>query len=129
MDFLESSYFEVQGRKLPNPPLVDTSVTGVVTVSELQLLIKYGSDVTVDEAVTMCAIRQRLGHQVPIPELFGWRVDGDTIFMYMELMNGTTLEKSLGDMTLPDKEFICDQLREMLSTLRQLQQEETFIGK
>ena len=47
----------------------------------------------------------------------------------MELIPGVTLEERWSDMNLSDKDAICGQLRNMLSSLRQLQQENTFIGE
>ena len=62
MDFPESSFFQVgRGRKLPAVPKgVDSNHQGILVVSEMRLLIKFGPHVTIDEAVTMRAVRKRL---------------------------------------------------------------------
>jgi hypothetical protein len=129
MDFVESSFFKTAGRKLPCPQQLGASQEGTIILSEMQLVIKFGPRVTIDEAVTMWVVRKCLGHQVPVPELFGWRVYRDTVFIYMELISGVTLQERWSDMDFSDKDSICGQLRQMLLSLRQLQQQDTFIGK
>lgn len=95
MDFVESSFFKTAGQKLPCPQHLSTSQEGVIIISEMQLAIKFGSRVTIDEAVTMWVVRKCLGHQVPVPELFGWRIYQNTVFIYMELVSGATLQETL----------------------------------
>ena len=129
MDFVDSSFFKTAGRKLPYPQQLGASREGITIISEMQLVIKFGPRVTIDEAVTMWVVRKYLGQQVPVPELFGWRVYQKTVFIYMELIPGVTLKERWGDMDLPDKNSICGQLHNMLFSLRQLQQENTFIGE
>jgi len=129
MDFVDSSFFKTAGRKLPCPQKLGASREGITIISEMQLVIKFGPRVTIDEAVTMWVVRKYVGHQVPVPELFGWRVYQDTVFIYMELISGVTLEERWSDMDLTDKDSICAQLCNMLFSLRQLQQENTFVGE
>ncbi len=129
MDFVDSSFFKTAGRKLPRPEQLGASREGIIIISEMQLVIKFGPRVTIDEAVTMWIVRKCLGSQVPVPELFGWRVYQDTVFIYMELISGVTLQECWSDMDLSDKDAICGQLRDILSSLRQLEQENTFIGE
>lgn len=129
MDFLESSFFQTPGRELPSPPDVNKLLSDTVVIPEMKLLIKCGPHVTIDEAITMWAVRKCLGHQIPVPELFGWRTSGDTVFIYMELIAGVTVHEAWGTMTLSDKESLSDQLHQMLSALRQLKQEDDFVGE
>ena len=117
MDFVDSSFVKTAGRKLPCPQKLGASREGITIISEMQLVIKFGPRVTIDEAVTMWVVRKYLGHQVPVPELFGWRVYQDTVFIYMELISGVTLEERWSDMDLTDKDSICDQLCNMLFSL------------
>ncbi|KIW16702.1 hypothetical protein PV08_03890 [Exophiala spinifera] len=107
MDFNDSSFFKIRGQKLPEPPKVNTRRNGIVTFPELKLVIKYGPFTTVDEAVTMWAVKKHLGHTVPVPELYGWRVRQGTVFIYMELIPGTTLRDCWNDLAFSDKEAIC----------------------
>ena len=130
-DFSESSFFNMPGRELPSPSTISTSRGGVVTFSEIQLMNKLGPNVTIDEAVTMWAIKKRFGRQIPVPELFGWRVYQATVFIYMELIPGVTLQERWSDLNFSDKASICERLRQMISSLRQFQHEsdDKFIGK
>lgn len=130
MDFTESSFFQGgRGRRLPAVPSVDSNHQGILVVSEMRLLIKFGPHVTIDEAVTMRAVRKRLGHRVPVPEVFGWRVHQDKVFIYMELISGTTLQECWDNLNLSEKDSLCEQLGQILSALRQLKQRDEFIGK
>ncbi|EXJ81056.1 hypothetical protein A1O3_07344 [Capronia epimyces CBS 606.96] len=103
MDFLDTSFFKIAGRKLPCPQQLGASREGITVISEMQLVIKFGQHVTIDEAVTMWVVRKYLGHQVPVPKLFGWRVYQGTVYIYMELIAGVTLEERWKDMDLSDK--------------------------
>lgn len=130
MDFTDSSFFQAGiGRSLPDPPNVDTDHQGILVVSEMRLLIKFGPYVTIDEAIAMRAVRKRLGHQVPVPEVFGWRSRQDRVLIYMELVSGTTLEERWDDLNLSEKDSLCEQLSQILLSLRQLKQRDTFIGR
>ncbi|KAJ4509697.1 hypothetical protein HRR83_006987 [Exophiala dermatitidis] len=131
VDFRDSAFFKQDGRELPNPPVVDAHRKGIVVVPEMQLVIKHGPNVTIDEALTMWAVRKQLGSEVPVPELYGWRVVNGTVFIYMELVGGVTLEQRWPDMTHSEKEIVCSQLGQMLFALRDLKQGEkgnSFIG-
>ena len=133
-DFPNTSFFNVAGRSLPSPSSVIPSETGslsrgLVTLPELQLVIKYGSNVTIDEAMTMQKIGERFGPRVPVPEVFGWRVYQDKLLIYMEHIPGFTLRERWGDLSFSDKESVCAQLQQMLSSLRGLRHEKSsFIG-
>ena len=129
VDFTESSFFKIANRKLPSPQSLNAPREGIITVSDMQLVVKFGPRVTVDEAVTMWAVRKFLGHQVPVPELFGWRIYRDTVFIYMELIPGPNLQECWSDMNVCDKGAICSQLQEILRSIRHLKHQDTFIGK
>lgn len=134
-DFVGSSFFKPPGRKLPTPAHVkslDTRKEGIVRLPGMQLAVKFGPRVTVEEAVTMWAIRKLYDHQIPGPELFGWRSFQNEVFIYMELIQGVTMEKRWNDPDIADSDrlSLCKQLRQMMSSLRQLQHEpgDMFIG-
>ncbi|KAF7899003.1 uncharacterized protein EAF01_008216 [Botrytis porri] len=50
----------------------------------INLMIR-ASDLPDAEAQCLWIIRKNLGDEVPVPEIYGWRVDGDYVFIYMEL--------------------------------------------
>ena len=97
MDFLESSFFkdnqclptpaEVRSlwdHEMPNQPLP-------VRFEHLNLIVKFGPRVDVAKAQCLWVIKRVLGDKVPVPEVYGWRVDGRDVFIYMELIRGDTL--------------------------------------
>ncbi|KAH9221770.1 phosphotransferase enzyme family protein [Leptodontidium sp. 2 PMI_412] len=97
MDFLESSFFKVNGQNqsLPTPSEV-RALSGPkektqplpVRFEHLNLLVKFG----------------RLGDDIPVPEVYGWRIDGDDVFIYMELIHGDTLKSRWDSMSRAGKE-------------------------
>ena len=134
-DFVKSSFFKPPGRKLPTPAHVkslDITKQGIVMFPGMQLVVKFGPRVTVEEAVTMWAIRKLFDHQIPVPELFGWRSFQNEIFIYMELIQGVTMKQRWSDPGVSDSDrlSLCKQLRQMVSSLRQLQHvsSDMFIG-
>ncbi|PGH15523.1 hypothetical protein AJ80_05540 [Polytolypa hystricis UAMH7299] len=52
-----------------------------------------------------------MGGDVPVPEVYGWRVDGDEVFIYMEHIQGQTLEQLWGTLEPDDCVSICNELR------------------
>lgn len=134
-DLVESSFFKPPGRKLPTPAHVkslDTTKQGILMFPGMQLVVKFGPRVTVEEAVTMWAITKLFEYQIPVLELFGWRSFQNEVFIYMELIQGVTMKQLWSDPGLsdPDRLSLCKQLRQMISSLRQLQHEsgDMFIG-
>ena len=95
------------------------------------LLVKYGSEVTVAEAQCLLFIRSQLSQTVPVPEVFGWRKNNNQIFIYMELVDGITLEKRWETMVEDDRLAICQQLRHMIEAWRGLKNGHAppFIGE
>jgi len=97
----------------------------------LNLLIKYGWEITIAEGQCLWAIRHLLRDLVPVPEVYGWCQDGKDTFIYMELIQGATLEEWWPDMATRERQDICEQLRKMVDSLRTLRQpaHDRFIGK
>lgn len=97
---------------------------------ELGLFVKWGSSVQPSEAQCLYAIRQTLKGDVPVPEVYGWRTEGDEKYIYMEYMNGESLERVWPVMGHEDKAGICRELRTICQRLRQLEQdpEKPFIA-
>ncbi|KFZ14756.1 hypothetical protein V501_03063 [Pseudogymnoascus sp. VKM F-4519 (FW-2642)] len=92
-------------------------------VEHLNLLVKWGSYVTVSEAQSLWVIKRVLGNEVPVPELYGWRVDGRDVFIYMEYIKGEKLKDRWDSLTDADKTYICHHLRQILTSSRQVEQD------
>jgi hypothetical protein len=95
------------------------------------LFVKWGSEARIIEGQTLYALRNACGDSVPVPEIYGWRTDGDETFLYMEAINGKTLEDAWPEMEEDDRLRICNELRTILQNLRQLKQDpmDIFIGE
>lgn len=82
-------------------PLLRKTVGSCTTKSDsLNLVVKYGEDITASEAHCLRALRRLLSNDVPVPEVYGCCEDGGEVFIYMELITGVTLEsqwESLSD--------------------------------
>ena len=140
MDFLDSSFFQKQpSQPLPTPAevralsrtlAVPYSHRRPVKFDHLNLLVKRGPRVTIAEAQCLWIVRKILGDKVPVPEVYGWRVDGPDVFIYMQLVPGVTLKERWESLSAVEKNGVCEQLCEMVTSLRQLKQEpsDQFIG-
>jgi aminoglycoside phosphotransferase len=97
---------------------------------ELGLFVKWGSSVQVSEAQCLYAIRQTLKGDVPVPEVYGWRAEGDEKYIYMEYVKGESLERLWPIMGHEDKAGISRELGTIFQRLRQVEQdpENPFIG-
>jgi len=90
-----------------------------VVFSALNLIVKHGPKITVTEGQCLGAI-QRLLPSVPVPEVYGWcREQGET-FLYMQLVEGITLEQARPNFDIEDKYESCQQLQGILENLRLL---------
>lgn len=138
IDFLESSFFQNHDphKDLPAPQEVRAlskkpgPQPDPVRFEELGLIVKFGPHVTVEEALCIWAIRSVLHDEVPVPELYGWRVDGREVFIYMELVRGDTLMDRWDALDNDDKTSICNQLMKITTSFRRLEQdpEDIFVG-
>ncbi|KAI0129591.1 kinase-like domain-containing protein [Xylariales sp. AK1849] len=90
----------------------------------------YGADVTVAEAETQILMRQLLQGQVPIPEVFGWAVDGAQTFIYMAWIRGDTLQSRFANLDESERQAVCKELKGRVDAWRTLVQDEsdTYIG-
>ncbi|KAF7872275.1 hypothetical protein EAF04_003199 [Stromatinia cepivora] len=139
VDFPASSFFQNHpGQCLPTPAEV-RALSGKIRAGpqpppvifeHLNLLVKFGRYVTVAEAQCLYIIKKVLGNEVPVPELYGWRVDGHCVFIYMELIHGVTLRDQWDSMDISDKTSVCDQLSQIMTSLRRVEQDpnDIFIG-
>lgn len=133
----DSSFFTKGNAQLPTPAEI-RGAAGTeyrrgrpppALFPSLNLLVKYGSEITTAEGQCLWAIRRTLP-SIPVPEVYGWCRNNNEVFIYMELVDGVTLESVWRDLDLEEKLDICKQLRSMLESLRGLQQDpsDTFIG-
>lgn len=97
---------------------------------ELGLFVKWGPSVQLSEAQCLYAVRQTLKGDVPVPEVYGWRTEGNVKYICMEYVKGTSLEQVWPSMGPEDKASICRELRTISQRLRQVEQdpEDPFIG-
>ncbi|KAH3913092.1 hypothetical protein HBI56_087890 [Parastagonospora nodorum] len=96
----------------------------------LSLCVKYGTEVTIAEGQCLLFIRSRFLQDIPVPEVYKWCKDDGQVFIYMELIDGVTLEKSWEGLEEEDRLAICEQLRRMINALRSLECDSNvaFIG-
>lgn len=143
MDFLESTWFKSHGRTrdFPTPEYLRTifklrEVPRPVKFEDLGHIVKFGSHITTTEAINQCAIRRVCRDTLPVSEVHAWRIlerqdRKDEVFIYMQLIEGPTLQEQWPEMSATDKQSICSDLRTMVSCLRSLQDSESqqVIGK
>lgn len=139
MNFYDSSFFKEAGNRLPTPAQVKALSRDIhtsphprpVIFEASKVLVKFGPHVTTAEAQCLWFIKRTFGDEVPVPEIFGWQVDEENhVYLYMEFIQGQTLQdrwKGLDDL---DKESLCDQLCQIVNLLRQLEQDPSnqYIG-
>lgn len=140
MDFRGSSFFK-EHDNLPTPDevMAMSNYRGKtfyspppVIFERLGLLVKFGRRVTVTEAQCMWAMKELFGDKVPVPELFGWRVRNEIVFIYMQFVRGDTLADRWDNLSEENRLSICHDLRGMITSLRELQYDDTcgpFIGE
>ncbi|KAH1559497.1 hypothetical protein KXX28_007390, partial [Aspergillus fumigatus] len=94
------------------------------------LFVKWGSSVQISEAQCLFAVHQFLQGDVPVPEVYGWRTKGNEAYIYMEYVNGQSLEQAWPSMGCEDKAGISRELRTIFQRLRQVEQdpEDPFVG-
>jgi len=95
-----------------------------VRIPSLQLLVKYGTAVTIVEAESQTMVRDLLGGQVPVPEVFGWTEDSGQKFIYMSLIEGDTLQERWATMNDHERQSVCKELKHLVATYRTLKQDE-----
>ncbi|EFY96459.2 hypothetical protein X797_009884 [Metarhizium robertsii] len=142
--FPESSFFkerrapalpspdEIRGMNAESDDLWDANFYRAppVRIPSLQLLVKYGADVKVNEALTQVWVREQLLGKVPVPEVFGWIEDKRQTFIYMSLIEGDTLQNRWKDLEESERITVCQELREMVQAWRGLKHDEDgpYIG-
>jgi hypothetical protein len=114
-----------------NPLLRETLGSCTTKFDPLNIVVKYGENITVSEARCLRALRRLLSGGVPVPEVYGWCEDGGEVFIYMELITGVTLESQWESLSEQAKKEVCKQLRTIVNSLRKLQQDpsDQFLGE
>lgn len=140
IDFTDTSFFTTSpDRHLPSPADVkalskDIGLTpqpAPIKFENLNLIVKFGLHVTTGEAQNLWMIKKVFNNKIPVPELFGWRVDDKGyVFIYMELIKGPTLFECWKNLSSMDKSAVRNQLSQITETLRRLDQDpsDQFIG-
>ncbi|CAJ2510209.1 Uu.00g061090.m01.CDS01 [Anthostomella pinea] len=135
MTFRDSSFFKKHGAELPSPKEIrekDIRINDFrarsprpppIPFEELGLVVKYGSEITIAEAQCLWYFARYMKDAVPTPELFGWCQDDGETFIYMELVDGDTLEDAWPSLTQDEQDIICEQLRTCVEAWRGLRQE------
>jgi hypothetical protein len=107
-----------------------------VKFEDLGLIVKFGLHISTTEVINLWAIRRVFQDVIPVPEVYGWRVieqegKSSEVFIYMQLVQGPTLEQQWPKLSATDKHMICTDLRDKVSCLRSLQDSESqqVIGK
>lgn len=82
---------------------------------------KFGGapGVTVAEGQCLWALRHALPN-FPVSEIYGWTHDDGEVFIFMELVQGVTLEDRWVALDRTERTGICTQLRSLLAVLRSL---------
>ncbi|PKY07084.1 hypothetical protein P168DRAFT_302082 [Aspergillus campestris IBT 28561] len=99
-DYPGSSFFGLPNRHLPT--LVEVRARShdaprgpqprFLVFDHLDLFVNFGPCFKVAEAQCLRFIQQTFQGRVPVPEVFGWRVDcGNYVFIYMERIQGQML--------------------------------------
>lgn len=138
IEFLDSSFFRLRtpDQRLPTPREVRALSAGNtfkapnVIFEHLGLLVKFGPGVTIAEGQCLWIIKKILGDVVPVPEVYGWKVDRSEVFIYMQYIQGQRLKNRWGSLSTAEKIEICSQLGKITTALRQVSQPpcDPFIG-
>ncbi|KAL5586745.1 hypothetical protein FOBRF1_016615 [Fusarium oxysporum] len=141
MDFLDSSFFQTRDSaearpELPTPASLFEEYgdrgADVIKIEKLNLAIKTDAQahLNLEEAQTLWAIRKAFPNgEIPVPEVFGWRRYEDRVFIYMSLVPGKTLREAWPSLTQDDKTLLQKQLKEIIDSLRRLNQAPEIIGE
>ncbi|KAG5301088.1 phosphotransferase enzyme family protein [Histoplasma ohiense] len=114
MDFLDSSFFTKAGHKsLPTTTEVGSlseqfnkhPQSSLVKFEHLNILVKFGPSVTVEEALTLRMLQTSFAEKIPVPEVYDWRVYQNSVFIYMELIQGDTLYDQWHSLNELDRNF------------------------
>ena len=94
----------------------------VICFPNLQLIVKYGDTkrTTVSEGQNLWLLS--FLPDMRVPKVYGWCVDGDQMFLYMERIEGVTVEERWPSLSASEKLAVAKQLDSMISSMRRLKQ-------
>ena len=134
---IQDSTFILENQSLPSieevqkrAKLAPSTRYGIVAFPELNLIVKFGPDVSIMEGQSLFTLRRLLQDAVPIPEVYGWRSAGGIVYIFMQLIQGVTLEERWGGLLDNERKDVCEQLRQVIRNLRSVKQDNAnqFIG-
>ncbi|KAF2818060.1 phosphotransferase enzyme family protein [Ophiobolus disseminans] len=132
MDFPDTAWFKTHGRTrdFPTPESLRSlfkphQLPRPVRFEDLGMIVKFGSHISTTEAVNLWDIPRVFQDMIPVPEVYGWRVakqegNTDEVFIYMQLVQGPTLEEQWSKLCAGNKQMICKDIRAKSSCLRTL---------
>ncbi|KAJ4246256.1 hypothetical protein NW762_013606 [Fusarium torreyae] len=131
-DAILPSPHQVLAKKADQDPSFNDRVNHPpVFFESLRLIVEFGKEpkVTIAEGQCLWALRRHLP-EVPVPEIYGWVQEDGQVFVYMELVQGITLEKRWDSLCRSERIGVCEQLKSMMDKVRQLQQDlnDQFLG-
>lgn len=114
-----------------HPKAADLNRPPPVCLPELGLLVKYGTQVARAELEAQLYVYHQLNGRVPVPEVFGWAEEGGQGFVYMALVDGSTLAERWGGLTETERLVLCGELGEMVKAWRglRLEGESGYVGE
>ncbi|KDQ60695.1 hypothetical protein JAAARDRAFT_204515 [Jaapia argillacea MUCL 33604] len=134
--FRDSSFFKqgyANACRLPTPAQVraegklqahpTSTRANLVRFSSLDVIIKYGRGVTFAEGQCLHSLRRVFGSRVPVPDIYGWCKDDREVFLYMELVQGRTLEECWESLSVQERDQVCNHLRLIVDAVRTLKQD------
>lgn len=103
MNFEDSSFFR-KYQHLPtltqvkalSPDFKTSSKPKPVIFDNLNVLVKFGPDVVVEEARNLWMVKRVFHNRVPVPEVFGGRVDEEKIVFILHDHSRTHVAGSMG---------------------------------
>ncbi|KZV78730.1 hypothetical protein EXIGLDRAFT_736665 [Exidia glandulosa HHB12029] len=103
------------------------SYRGTVRFLDRQLVVKHGF-VRKDQFYAHWLVWKF--SSVPVPALYAWHHDGDEAFLYMELVDGVTLEQCWHALSSTERGILAQRLKGILAKLRQeiLPPADSYIG-
>ncbi|KAF4437113.1 phosphotransferase family protein [Fusarium austroafricanum] len=115
----------------PHPKVEGMMIRRPAVFKDLGLLVKFGEAprVTIAEGQCLWAVRHLLP-EVPVPEIYGWTQENDYTFLYVEFIDGVTLNDRWGDLSPTEKDGVCEQLKTIVTHVHRLRQApgDQFIG-
>ncbi|KAI9800519.1 MAG: hypothetical protein M1825_004067 [Sarcosagium campestre] len=89
-----------------------------VTFEDQNLFVKWGTRALISEGQCLFAIHRHFGAAVPVPEVYGWRMEGAVVYIFMEFIRGQTLDSAWDTLEADGRTSICLQLRTIFHNLR-----------